>query len=157
PVAYLLPAVRRREIAVDLPLVIGWEGALVRSDQHPGGRIVDGRQVIKGNVSFPFVLAVAAAHWELAGKAVADGEASGRLVTDVAFAIRIHEVLARTGILAQRLAELLPVGCLIDLRKREPELGVGGRPLHRILLAALGEEDGAVTRDPYRHVHGPGA
>ena len=128
-----------------------WRDAPIRSRDHSRRRIVDTRQLVKGNVARPFVSIVGPAHRQTAITGGANRNMPRGLVTDVAIHIGINHVLPRCIELRKRLAEFLPVLRTIDIEKWHVQ-AVIERPAQRNLPRLSGQkvrDDRPVPRDLY--------
>ncbi len=71
-------------------------------------------QLLEGDVAGPFVLIRPAGDGQPAVAMGADGDLARHLVADIAVHVGVDEVLGRHVELAGRLAEFVPIGCLVE-------------------------------------------
>src|SRR5947209_11898638 len=111
------------------PLVGEKIGITIRSDasisrgDDPGWRIEDAGKIVEGNVTTPFVSVVIAGNDREAIARAADGDGANSLVADVAFGVRVDDILRSATKIRESRAELLPVFGGINLKETQREGG----------------------------------
>ena len=91
---------------------------VVRRDNEVLGGIEAMGQLFERNPADPLRVTGPTGRWPRAVAARPLGNATGRVVSDVAVHVRVDEILGRHDEMTERAGEVVPVACLIQLKKR---------------------------------------
>ncbi len=98
--------------------VVVVDDRIVRCDDVAALGIKRSRKLIEGDLSCPLVLVGPTGHGERSVTTRPDRYSAGGLVPDVAFNVRIDDVLCRDGERPQRCAEVVPIGSSVETDER---------------------------------------